>query len=93
MRGREIEILFSHLEFSRKTDNKGRPVTSVIGGRLTFSIESTKDTEILEAMINSQFKPVSGKITFYKTDDNSILKSKAIKGMTLLLGLLCPKTN
>jgi len=57
MRGREIEILFSHLEFSRKTDNKGRPVTSVIGGRLTFSIESTKDTEILEAMINSQFKP------------------------------------
>lgn len=74
MRGREIEILFSHLEFSRKTDNKGRPVTSVIGGRLTFSIESTKDTEILEAMINSQFKPVSGKITFYKTDDNSIFR-------------------
>lgn len=74
MRGREIEILFSHLEFSRKTDNKGRPVTSVIGGRLTFSVESTKDTEILEAMINSQFKPVSGKITFYKTDDNSIFR-------------------
>ena len=49
IRGREIEILFSHIEFNRKTDNKGRPVTSVIGGRLTFSIEATKDTEILEA--------------------------------------------
>lgn len=68
MRGREIDILFSHIEFSRKTDNKGRPVTSVIGGRLTFSIEVTKDTEILESMVNSQFKPVSGKITLYRTD-------------------------
>lgn len=75
IRGREIDILFSHIEFSRKTDNKGRPVTSVIGGRLTFSIEATKDTEILEAMVNSQFKPVSGKIIFYKTDDNSIFNS------------------
>lgn len=75
VRGREIDILFSHIEFSRKTDNKGRPVTSVIGGRLTFSIEATKDTEILEAMVNSQFKPVSGKIIFYKTDDNSIFRT------------------
>lgn len=55
IRGREIDILFSHIEFSRKTDKKGRPVTSVIGGKLTFSIEATKDTEILESMVN---KPV-----------------------------------
>lgn len=75
IRGREIDILFSHIEFSRKTDNKGRPLTSVIGGRLTFSIEATKDTEILEAMVNSQFKPVSGKIIFYKTDDHSIFRT------------------
>lgn len=72
IRGREIDILFSHIEFSRKTDKKGRPVTSVIGGKLTFSIEATKDTEILESMVNSQFKPVSGKIIFYRTDDNSV---------------------
>lgn len=70
-RGREIDILFSQIEFNRKTDNKGRPVTSVMGGRVTFSIEATKDTEILESMVNSQFKPISGKIIFYKTDDNS----------------------
>lgn len=75
MRGREIDILFSHIEFSRKTDNKGRPVTSVIGGRLTFSIEATKDTEILESMVNIQFKPVSGKITLYRTDDNSVFRT------------------
>ena len=46
IRGREIEILFSHIEFSRKTDKKCRPVTSVIGGKLTFSIEATKDTAV-----------------------------------------------
>lgn len=74
IRGREIEILFSHIEFSRKTDKKGRPVTSVIGGKLTFSIEATKDTEILESMVNSQFKPVSGKIIFYRTDDNFVFR-------------------
>ncbi len=28
IRGREIDILFSHIEFSRKTDNKGRPLLS-----------------------------------------------------------------
>ena len=66
IRGREIEILFSHIEFSRKTDKKGRPVTS--------GIEATKDTEILESMVNSQFKPVSGKIIFYRTDDNSVFR-------------------
>lgn len=74
IRGKEIEILCSHVEFSRKTDSKGRPVTAVIGGRVTFSIESTKDTDVLEAMVNSQFKPVSGKITYYTTDDNTVYR-------------------
>lgn len=74
IRGREMDILFSLIEFNRKTDNKGRPVTSVMGGRVTFSIEATKDTEILEAMIHSQFKPISGKIIFYKTEDNSAFR-------------------
>ena len=44
IRNKEIDILYSHIEFSRKTDAKGRPVTTVIGGRVTFSIESTQDT-------------------------------------------------
>ena len=63
-----------HIEFSRKTDAKGRPVTTVIGGRVTFSIESTQDTDILEIMVNGQFKPISGRFTFYKIEDNSVFR-------------------
>lgn len=33
-----------------------------------------KYSEILESMVNSQFKPVSGKIIFYRTDDNSVFR-------------------
>lgn len=64
----------SHIEFNRKTDTKGRPVTNVIGGRITVTIESTKETIILEAMINSPYKVISGKVTYYNTDDNSVFR-------------------
>ena len=74
IRNKEIDILYSHIEFSRKTDAKGRPVTTVIGGRVTFSIESTQDTDILEIMVNGQFKPISGRFTFYKIEDNSVFR-------------------
>lgn len=67
IRNKEIDILYSHIEFSRK-------VTTVIGGRVTFSIESTQDTDILEIMVNGQFKPISGRFTFYKIEDNSVFR-------------------
>lgn len=37
LQGKDIEVISSHIEFNRKTDNKGRPVTNVIGGRITVS--------------------------------------------------------
>lgn len=40
IRNKEIDILYSHMEFSCKTDVKVGLVTIVIGGRITFSIES-----------------------------------------------------
>lgn len=67
-------MISSHIEFNRKTDTKGRPVTNVIGGRITVTIESTKETIILEAMINSPYKVISGKVTYYNTDDNSVFR-------------------
>ena len=30
LQGKDIEVISSHIEFNRKTDNKGRPVTNVI---------------------------------------------------------------
>lgn len=52
LQGKDIEVISSHIEFNRKTDNKGRPVTNVIGGRITITVESTRETTILEAMVN-----------------------------------------
>lgn len=72
--GKDIEVISSHIEFNRKTDTKGRPVTNVIGGRITVTIESTKETIILEAMINSPYKVISGKVTYYNTDDNPVFR-------------------
>ena len=70
LQGKDIEVISSHIEFNRKTDNKGRPVTNVIGGRITITVETT----ILEAMVNSPFKAISGKVIYYNTKDNSIFR-------------------
>lgn len=66
LQGKDIEVISSHIEFNRKTDNKGRPVTNVIGGRITITVESTRETTILEAMVNCPFKAISGKVIYYK---------------------------
>lgn len=68
LKGKELDVLFSNIEFSRKTDNKGKPVTNVFGGRITLTIESTEDTSIIESMVNNQFSPIDGCITFKRTD-------------------------
>lgn len=69
LQGKDIEVISSHIEFNRKTDNKGRPVTNVIGGRITITVESTRETTILEAMVNCPFKAISD-----NTKDNSIFR-------------------
>lgn len=79
LQGKEIEVISSHIEFNRKTGNKGRPVTNVIGGRITITIESTKETIILEAMVNSPGKAVSGKVIYYSTQDNSVFRAIEFK--------------
>ena len=72
--GKEYDVLYSNYEFSRTTDKKGQPASSISGGRISVTIESTDDTSTIEAMLNSQFKPVEGKIVYKKskewTDDN-----------------------
>lgn len=72
--GKEIDVLFSDVEFSRKTDAKGKPVTNIFGGRIKIIIESTEDTSIIESMLNNQFKSVGGSILYKKTEEDSKLK-------------------
>lgn len=49
-------------------------MTNVMGGRITITVESTKETTILEAMINSPYKAISGKVVYYNIKDNSVFR-------------------
>ena len=77
--GKEFDVLFSNYEFSRSTDSKGKPSSSITGGRVVVTIESTEDTSTIEAMLNSQFKPVEGKIIYKKTDEDAKMKEVEFK--------------
>lgn len=67
LNNKEFDVLYSNYEFSRNTDSKGMPSSSVLGGRVKATIESTEDTSVIEAMLNSPFKPVEGKIIYLKS--------------------------
>ncbi len=77
--GKEFDVLYSNYEFSRNTDAKGKPSSNILGGRVTVTIESTDDTSVVEAMLNSQFKPVEGKITYKKTNEDAKMKEIEFK--------------
>ena len=36
--GKEFDVLFSNYEFSRSTDSKGKPSSSITGGRVVVTI-------------------------------------------------------
>ena len=79
MGGKEYDVLYSNYEFSRSTDSKGRPSSSISGGRVSVTVESTEDTTALESMVNSQFKPIDGKIVYKKTDEDANMKEIEFK--------------
>ncbi|CAA0156870.1 type VI secretion system tube protein TssD [Tenacibaculum maritimum] len=77
--GKEFDVLYSNYEFSRNTDTKGKPSSNILGGRVEVTFESTEDTSVIEAMLNSQFKPVEGKITYKKTEEDAKMKEIEFK--------------
>ncbi|GGX30825.1 type VI secretion system tube protein TssD [Aquimarina muelleri] len=74
----ECDVLDVEYIFSRDTDKKGKVSSNVYGGRINVTVESTSDTSIIEAMLNSQFKAVDATITFKKTDEDTKLKTAEI---------------
>ncbi len=82
--GKEFDVLFSEYAFSRDCDKKGKPASNVYGGRVTVEIESTDDTSVIEAMLNSQFKSVDGKIIYKKTDEDAKMKEVEFKNAYLV---------
>lgn len=77
--GKEFDVLNAEYILNRNTDDKGKPSSSVKGGRVTLTVESTADTSVIESMVNNQFKAVEGKIVFKKTDEDSKMKEVEFK--------------
>ena len=82
--GKEFDVLYTEYTFSRDTDKKGKVSSNVYGGRITIEVESTADTSVIEAMLNSQFKSVEGTITFKKTEEDSKMKEIVFKNAYLV---------
>lgn len=77
--GKDHDVLNCDFTMSRDTDPKGRPSSGVYGGRISFEIESTTDTSIIESMVNNQFKPFEGSVIFKKTDEDAKMKEISFK--------------
>ena len=82
--GKEFDVLYSDYAFTRETDKKGKVSSNVYGGRVTLEIESTADTSVIEAMLNSQFKAVDGKIIYKKTEEDAKMKEVEFKNAYLV---------
>ena len=82
--GKEYDVLYSNYEFSRNTDSKGKPSSSISGGRVSVTVEFTEDTTAIEAMLNSQFKAVDEKIIYKKTEEDAKMKEIEFKKTYIL---------
>ncbi|MDR0796406.1 MAG: type VI secretion system needle protein Hcp [Tannerella sp.] len=71
--GKEYDVLDCNYSFRRDVDAKGRPSSSVYGGNIYVTVESTDDTKIIAQMVN-QFKTCGGTITFNKGEEEAKMK-------------------
>ncbi|SDP96199.1 hypothetical protein SAMN05428975_4178 [Mucilaginibacter sp. OK268] len=71
---KEFDVLQCSFSLNRDVDAKGRPSSGVYGGTIQVEVESTEDTSVIESMVNNQYKPLSGKITFKKSDEDAKMK-------------------
>ena len=72
--GKEYDVLNCSYSLNRDVDSKGRPSSGVYGGTVDIEIESTSDTSIIEAMVNSQFKPITGTLQIKKSEEDAKMK-------------------
>lgn len=71
---KDYDVLQCNFSLSRDVDAKGRPSSGVYGGTIHIEVESTEDTSVIESMVNSQYKPFSGKITIKKSEEDAKMK-------------------
>jgi hypothetical protein len=71
--GKEFDVLNCNYSFRRDVDAKGRPSSSVYGGNIYITVESTTKVSLFDKM-STQFKPNTGTVTFKKDDEDATLK-------------------
>ena len=72
--GNEYDVLNTDYSFTRDVDSKGRPSSSVYGGTINVEVESTEDSSVIEAMVNNQYKPITGTLLIKKSDEDAKMK-------------------
>jgi hypothetical protein len=76
--GNEYRVLNCHYGLNQETDKTGRPSSTVRGGVVDLTIESTDDTSLFEWMCDSYMRK-DATITFNKRDEDSKMKELEIK--------------
>ena len=69
MGGNDMDVLAADYKLERDIDLKGRASSRVYGGQFTVEVESTADTSLIEQMLNNQYVPFDGALTFFKGDE------------------------
>ena len=70
----EFDVISCNYALRRDVDGKGRPSSVVYGGTIDLVVESSEDTSIIEGMVNNQYKPLDGTITFKKSEEDAKMK-------------------
>lgn len=83
LEGTEFDVLRCDFSVKREVDSKGRPSSNLYGGLINIEVESTTDYSILEKMA-SQFKPISGSVTFNKGDEEAKMKELSFKNAYII---------
>ena len=77
--GTKFSVMSASWQFSRSTDQKGRPSSGVYGGEVQLSVESNDETFLLKAMLVDFRKAVNATITFDKGTGDGELKKLEMK--------------
>ncbi|MFT3701391.1 MAG: type VI secretion system tube protein TssD [Agriterribacter sp.] len=72
--GEELNVLNCSFRFSQHIDATGKPTSLPKGGTVTMIVESTGNTHLFDWMI-SPTQTKNGKLTFFRRDANSKLKT------------------
>ncbi len=75
--GKEYRVLNCNYILTQECDKTGRPSSTVRGGEVELTIESTDDTSIFEWMVDSYMRK-DATLTFNKRDEEAKMKELEI---------------